>query len=122
MSFSSGAYLGSHSTLSHGRAASAAAAALLVWTGPQRQRHPAGEVRQHDCRGLATFGERSPHVRSRAASTLPPPAGPPADRLRADAARPSTTGASCRRGPRKCPVGRIEYRVLPRVLYRLTMT
>ena len=34
MAFSSGAYLGSHSTLSHGRAASAAVAALLVWIGP----------------------------------------------------------------------------------------
>jgi hypothetical protein len=34
MSFSSGAYLGSRSTVSQGRAASAAVAALLVWIGP----------------------------------------------------------------------------------------
>src|SRR4051794_27512146 len=34
MSFSSGAYVGSHSTESHGRAASALRLALLVWIGP----------------------------------------------------------------------------------------
>src|SRR4051794_35170617 len=34
MSFSSGAYRGSHSTESHGRAASARRLALLVWIGP----------------------------------------------------------------------------------------
>ncbi len=34
MSFSSGAYLGSHSTVSQGRAASALVLALLVWIGP----------------------------------------------------------------------------------------
>ena len=34
MSFSSGAYFGSHSTVSHGRAASAFRVARLVWIGP----------------------------------------------------------------------------------------
>src|SRR3954449_2445796 len=34
MSFSSGAYFGSHSTVSQGRAASAFRLALLVWIGP----------------------------------------------------------------------------------------
>jgi len=34
MSLSSGAYFGNHSTVSQGRAASAAVEALLVWIGP----------------------------------------------------------------------------------------
>ena len=34
MSFSSGAYFGSHSTVSQGRAASALRLARLVWIGP----------------------------------------------------------------------------------------
>ena len=34
IAFSSGAYLGSHSIVSHGRAASALVVALLVWIGP----------------------------------------------------------------------------------------
>ena len=73
------------------------------------------------CRALGHFGERSPFARPLPCRFhVPSPAGSPADRLRADAARPSTSAASCRRGSRKCPVGRIKYPVLPRVPYRLT--
>src|SRR3954471_24760390 len=92
------------------------------WTGRalhQRRRDLPGGRRHAGLAATLVRGHRS-RVRSRAASTPPSPAGSPADRLRADAARPSTAGASRRRGSRKCPVGRIKYPVLPRVPYRLT--
>src|SRR3954453_2485544 len=85
----------------------------------QRRRDLPGGRQHAGLSATLVRGHRS-RVRSRAASTSPSPAGSPADRLRADAARPSTSGASCRRGSRKCPVGRIEQPVLPRVPYRLT--
>jgi hypothetical protein len=47
MSFSSGAYLGNHSTVSHGRAASALAVALLVWIGPPPLRGRGVEDQHH---------------------------------------------------------------------------
>ena len=45
MSFSSGAYFGSHSRVSQGRAASAFVVSLLVWIGPLSRTATRGRVR-----------------------------------------------------------------------------
>src|SRR3954452_7185980 len=103
MSFSSGAYVGSHSTVSHGRAASALRLALLVWIGPlsststtrpalAAQRRAVGPVEPHQ-RGDEIGGALGPagaddqlaarvveHAEERA---LPRPARRPAGRPRA---------------------------------------
>ena len=67
MSFSSGAYFGSHSTVSQGRAASAAREALLVWIGPLSRTRTTGVARSS-----------SPDPRSRAPGPVRAPITPPA--------------------------------------------
>src|SRR3954454_7171315 len=59
MSFSSGAYFGSHSTVSQGRAASAFRLALLVWIGPLSRTRETGRCWRPGGRAVCPSGRAS---------------------------------------------------------------